>query len=150
MSLEDKIASDYKESMKARDAARTQAISFLRSELKYAAIDKKKDRLEDADVITVLRKLIKQRQDGLAQFEKGGREDLVAKEKAELVLLRTYLPQEMPAEELGSIVAEVTASMGPVTIMDMGRVMKEVMARAQGRADGKMVSDLVKKQLGAG
>jgi uncharacterized protein YqeY len=150
MSLEERIASDYKESMKARDAARTQAISFLRSELKYAAIDKKKDRLEDADVIAVLRKLIKQRQDGLAQFEKGGREDLVAKEKAELALLKGYLPQEMSAEELGRIVAEVAASMGPVTIKDMGRVMKEVMVRTQGRADGKMVSDLVKKQLGAG
>jgi len=90
MSLEEKITADFKASLKAHDAARTQALTFLRSQIQYAAIDKKKDKLDDADVIAVIKKLVKQRRDGLAQFEKGNRPDLVAKERAELTLLETY------------------------------------------------------------
>ncbi len=146
--LEDKIAADYKESMKARDQVRTQTISFLRSELKYSAIDKKKDKLEDADVAAVLKRLIKQRQDSIAQFEKGQRMDLVQKEKAELEILKSYLPQEMSGEDVARIVDEVVAAAGAVTIKDMGRIMKDVMARTKGQADGKLVSDLVRKKLG--
>ncbi len=146
--LEDKIAADYKESMKARDQVRTQTISFLRSELKYSAIDKKKDKLEDADVAAVLKRLIKQRQDSIAQFEKGQRMDLVQKEKAELEILKSYLPQEMSGEDAARIVDEVVAAAGAVTIKDMGRIMKDVMARTKGQADGKLVSDLVRKKLG--
>ncbi len=145
--LEDKLTSDFKEAMKSRDQARTQTLSFLRSELKYAAIDKKKDKLDDADVIAVIKKLIKQRQEGILQFEKGQRLDLVAKEKAELELLKTYLPAEMDAAQLGVIVDEAVASLGATSVKDMGRVIKEVMARAQGQADGKAVSDLVKARL---
>lgn len=148
MSLEDRIATDYKEAMKARDQQKTQAISFLRSELKYCAIDKKKEKLDDADVAGVLKKLIKQRQDSIVGFQKGQREDLVAKEKAELELLKSYLPQEMSPEAVGKIVDEVVATAGAPTIKDMGRIMKEVLARAQGQADNKLVSDLVRKKLG--
>lgn len=145
--LEDKLTSDFKEAMKNRDQARTQTLSFLRSELKYAAIDKKKDKLDDADVIAVIKKLIKQRQEGILQFEKGQRLDLVVKEKAELELLKTYLPAEMDAAQLGAIVDEAVAFLGATSVKDMGRVIKEVMARAQGQADGKAVSDLVKAKL---
>jgi uncharacterized protein YqeY len=145
--LEDRLASDFKESMKNRDQARTQTLSFLRSELKYAAIDKKKDKLDDVDVISVIKKLIKQRQDGILQFEKGQRMDLVAKEKAELELLKTYLPAEMSESQLVALVDEVVASTGATSVKDMGRVIKEVVARAEGQADGKTVSDLVKKKL---
>jgi uncharacterized protein YqeY len=148
MSLEERIAADYKESMKARDQARTQAISFLRSELKYCAIDKKKEKLDDADVSGVLKKLIKQRQDSIVGFEKGNRMDLVVKEKAELEILKSYLPSEMSPEAVAKIVDEVVAAAGAVTIKDMGRLMKEVLAKTQGQADGKLVSDLVRKKLG--
>jgi len=146
MSLEEKITADFKESMKARDAARTQALSFLRSQLQYAAIEKK-EKLEDADVIAVIKKLVKQRHDGLAQFEKGNRPDLVAKEKAELALLEAYLPPALSQEELARIVEEAVSATGAASMKDMGRVMKEVMARAEGRADGSAVSALVKKRL---
>lgn len=145
--LEDKIASDYKESMKARDQLRTQAISFLRSELKYYAIDKKTEKLDDADVLVVIKKLIKQRQDSIAQFEKGGRLDLVEKEKKELQILKSYMPQEMSAQEVNKIVDEVIAGMGALTPKDMGRVMKEVMSRTKGLADNKLVSDTVRQKL---
>lgn len=145
--LEDKIASDYKESMKARDQLRTQTISFLRSELKYYAIDKKAEKLDDADALVVIKKLIKQRQDSIAQFEKGGRLDLVEKEKKELQILKSYMPQEMSAQEVNKIVDEVIAGMGALTPKDMGRVMKEVMSRTKGLADNKLVSDTVRQKL---
>ena len=146
--LEDKIMADFKESMKAKDQLRTQTISFLRSELKYYAIDKKKEKLDDGDVTVVLKKLIKQRQDSIVQFEKGQRMDLVQKEKAELAILRAYLPEELAEGEVEKIVDQVLASIGNATIKDMGRVMKEVMAKSGGKADGKMCSDIVRKKLG--
>lgn len=148
MTLEEKIMADYKESMKSRDASRTQTISFLRSELKYCAIDKKKEKLDDSDVAVVLKKLIKQRQDSIAQFEKGARMDLVQKEKAELAILKAYLPQELSEAALSKIIDEVVLAAGASNMRDMGRVMKDVMAETQGRADSKLTSDLVRKKLG--
>ena len=145
--LEDRIAADYKEAMKARDALRIQTVSFLRSEMKYYAIDKKKDALDDCDALLVIKKLIKQRQDSIQQFEKGNRMDLVNKEKSELQILKAYLPVEMSDQELVKIVDEVMLCMGVISVKDMGRVMKEVMAKTQGRADNKMVSDIVRKKL---
>lgn len=147
MTLEERIAADYKESMKARDQFKTQTVSFLRSELKYCAIDKKTDKLDDADVIAVVKKLIKQRQDSITQFEKGGRMDLVEKEKKELEMLKCYLPAELSEADVARIVDQVVASSGAATMKDMGRVMKEVMARTQGAADSKLTSDLVRKKL---
>lgn len=147
MSLEEKIASDFREAMKARDRLRTATISFLRSELKYRAIEKKQEQLDDAEVAGVLKRLIKQRQDSIAQFEKGGRCDLVEKEKGELGILKSYLPQEMSEADVARIVDEVMASLGALTMKDMGRVMKEVLARAAGRADNKLVSDIVRQKL---
>jgi uncharacterized protein YqeY len=145
--LEERIAKDYKEAMKARDVLHIQTVSFLRSEMKYYAIDKKKDALDDCDVLVVLKKLIKQRQDSIQQFEKGNRMDLVNKEKGELEILKAYLPVEMLESEIIKITDEVILSLGVVSIKDMGRAMKEVMAKTQGRADNKMVSDIVRKKL---
>lgn len=147
MTLEERIAADYKESMKARDQLKTQTISFLRSEMKYSAIDKKKDKLDDADVLQVVKKLIKQRQDSIAQFERGGRQDLADKEKKELELLKCYLPEELSEADLARVVDEVSSELGAATMKDMGRVMKEVMARTKGAADSKLTSDLVRKKL---
>jgi uncharacterized protein YqeY len=145
--LEDKIMADYKESMKAKDQLKTQTISFLRSELKYLAIDKKKEKLDDVDVLAVIKKLIKQRQDSISQFEKGNRMDLVQKEKAELELLKAYIPEEMTPEALKKIIDEIVVSSGATTMKDMGRVMKEVMTKTQGTADSKLTSDLVRQKL---
>lgn len=145
--LEDRIMADFKESMKAKNQIKTQTISFLRSELKYLAIDKKKDKLDDVDVLSVIKKLIKQRQDSIVQFEKGNRMDLVQKEKTELEILKTYLPEEMTPLALKKIVCDVVASCGATTMKDMGRVMKEVMEKTQGSADSKLTSDLVRQKL---
>lgn len=147
--LEEKITSDFKEAMKARDQVKTQTLSFLRSELKYCAIDKRVDQLADADVIAVIKKSIKQRQDSIVQFEKGQRMDLVAKEKQELQILKSYLPQELFEAEVLTMVGEVISSTQATGLKEMGRVMKEVMAKTQGRADHKLVSDLVRRALEA-
>ncbi len=148
MSLEERIAADFKEAMKARDQLRVQTVSFLRSELKYFAIDKKKEKLEDSDVAQVLKKLIKQRQDSIEQFGKGGRMDLVEKEKKEAEILKAYLPQEISEAELLKIIGDVVSETKALTMKDMGRVMKEVMVKTCGRADSKLMSDLVRKKLG--
>lgn len=145
--LEEKIMTDFKEAMKARDQMRTQMISFLRSELKYYAINNKKEKLEDSDVVSVLKKLVKQRQDSISQFEKGHRLDLVEKEKKELELLQGYLPISLTEQEVERIIEKVVASIQGASMKDMGKVIKEVVALSQGRADGKMVSELVRKKL---
>lgn len=145
--LEDKIMSDFKEAMKTKDQARTSTLSFLRSDMKYAAIDKKKDKLDDADVIAVIKKLIKQRQDSIEQFSKGGRQDLVEKEKKELDILKVYLPAEMSREELQALVNQVVEETQAFSQKDMGKVMKEVIARTGGRCDSKTASELVRNRL---
>lgn len=147
--LEEKMMMDFKESMKAKDQLRTQTISFLRSELKYYAINNKKEKLDDADVISVLKKMVKQRQDSIAQFEKGQRMDLVEKENKELDILRGYLPEDLAPQELEHAIEEAIVSVGALSVKDMGKVIKEVMTLTKGRADGKMVSEIVRKKLGA-
>jgi len=147
MTLEEKVMADFKEAMKTKDQMRTQTISFLRSEMKYCAIEKKAEKLEDADVIGVIKKLVKQRQESIAQFEKGGRQDLVDKEKKELEILKGYLPQEMSRQELEAVVRAVMTEIRASSLKDMGRVMKEVLARTGARCDNKTVSDLVKSSL---
>lgn len=145
--LEDKITEDYKQAMKNKDAARVSALSFLRSQLKYALIEKKGKKLPDADVIAVIKKQVKQRQDSIAQFEQGGRADLVAKEKLEMSILKNYLPEEMPLDSLKALVAETIKKTSASGLKDMGKVMKELLPQVAGKADSKVVSDLVKEQL---
>lgn len=147
MSLEEQIDKDYIQAMKARDTARSSALSFLRSQIKYARIELKTERVEDKEVIVVLKKQIKQRQDSIDQFTQGGRTDLVAKEEQELAVLKSYLPAEMSAQEISSIIKEVIKTTGAASIKDMGKVMKEAGVQLAGRADNKMVSELVKAEL---
>jgi len=145
--LEEKLLNDYKEAMKSRDSAKSSVLNFLRAELMNVAIAKKKNKLDDNDIITVIRKQIKERQDSIEQFKKGNRQDLAEKEGNELVILKTYLPEELSSEEVQKIIEEAIISTGSNSIKDMGRVMKEVTAKVAGRADGKLVSDLVKEKL---
>ncbi len=145
--LEDQILNDYKQAMKDKNSVKVATLSFLRSELKYSLIEKKVDKLPDADAIAVIKKQVKQREDSIAQFEKGGRADLVAKESEELAILKSYLPQEMAAEELKSIIGTVIQESGAKGMKDMGNVMKTVLAKAAGRADSTQVSQLVKEKL---
>jgi hypothetical protein len=145
--IEERILSDYKEAMKSRDTLKTSVLSCLRAEFMNAAIAKKKNKLDDNDIIVVIRKQMKQRDDSIEAFTKGNRPEMAEKEKKELEILKTYLPVQMGPEEVKKVVEEVIAAVGAVDIKDMGKVMKEVNIRVAGKADGKLVSDLVRQKL---
>lgn len=145
--LEDKIFNDYKQALKDKDSTKSSTLSFLRSAMANALIEKRKKNLDDTEVIGIIKKQVKQHLDSIEQFKKGNRQDLVDKETKELQILRSYLPKELSQEDTEKIIEEVileTQASGP---KDMGRVMKEVMSKAAGKADGKLVSDLVKSRL---
>ena len=145
--LEDKILEDYKNALKNNDKEKASTLSFLRSQLKNVAIDKKKDKLEDGDVIVVIKKQIKQRQDSIENFKTGNRLDLADKEQNELNILKSYLPEELSKEELERIIGEIVKDTGASSMKDMGKVMKELTPRIAGKADNKLVSELVRKRL---
>ena len=148
--LEEKILNQYKEAMKTRDSVKSSTLSFLRAEIINAAVAKKKNALDDDEILSVVRKQIKAHQDSIEQFTKGNRLDLVGKEEKELEILKTYLPPELPPDEITKIVEEAVSRTGAQEIKDMGKVMKEVQGKIAGRADAKLVSDLVKERLSRG
>lgn len=145
--LVEKIFDDYKEAMKARDTLKSSVLSFLRADMLNLATAKKKDKLDDAEIIVVLKKQIKQRQDSIEQFTKGGRLDSAEKEKKESAILKSYLPAEMSVEQIKLLIEEAVISTGASSMKDMGRLMKELTAKIAGGADGKLVSDLVRQRL---
>ncbi len=145
--LEEKISNDYKQAMRDRNAVMSSTISFLRSQLKYVMIEKKVDKLPDEDVIAVIKKQVKQRLDSIDQYGKGGRQDLGDKEKAELAILKSYLPEEMPVEELRGLVQAAIKEAQATSVKDMGKVMKALMPQVSGRVDNKTMSDTVKEFL---
>ena len=147
MTLEEKIMEDYKKAMKDKDAAKVSTLSFLRADLKYAAIDKRKDKLEDADVLTVIKKQVKQRQDSIEQFKNGGRQDLADKETKELEILKSYLPQQLSEDKIREIIEEAVKETGASWPQDMGKLMKALLPKLSGQADNKLVSELVKARL---
>lgn len=143
----EKIAADMKEAMRAKDAARLSTLRLLKSAVEYHKIEKKQEQLTDADVTAIIKKQIKQRQDSIESFEKGGRADLVEKEKAELVVLKSYLPEELSQSQVEEVVKATIAEVGATTKTDMGKVMKAVQAKLAGRADNRLVSQLVSANL---
>ena len=145
--LVEKIFDDYKEAMKARDSLKSSVLSFLRADMLNLATAKKKDKLDDAEIVTVIRKQIKQRQDSIEQFTSGGRLEMADKEKKELDILKNYLPAELSAEEIKRLIDEVVIAIGASGLKDMGKVMKELTVKLAGKADGRLVSDLVKQRL---
>jgi uncharacterized protein YqeY len=147
--LAEQIDHDLKEAMKARDAARLGTLRMLKSALKYAAIEKSGADavVDDETAVTVIRKQIKQREDAAEGFEKGGRPDSAASERAEIEVMNIYLPAALSAEELASIVKEAIAESGDTGKAQMGAVMKLAQAKAAGRADGKSLSAEVQKHL---
>ena len=145
--LADKIDADMKDSMRAKDAARLSTLRMLKSAIEYYKIEKKQEKLADADVVAVIKKQVKQRQDSIDGFEKGGRTDLVDKEKAELAVLKSYLPEELSPAQVEEIVKATIAELGATMKADMGKVMKAVQAKTAGRADNRLVSQIVSAQL---
>lgn len=132
--------------MRARDGARLSAVRLLLAAIKQREVDERKE-LADADVVSVLEKMIKQRRESIAQYEKGGRADLADVEKFELGILSAYLPQQMGSAEIEQAVREAMAESGASTAKDMGKVMALLKARLAGRADMGQVSALVRARL---
>ena len=149
MTLQQRVDSDMKDAMRAKDATKLCVLRMLKSALRYAAIAKSsaEAELDDAEAVRVIRKQAKQRQDSIESFEKGGRAELANKEKKELEILNTYLPQGMSPNELAKIVRETIAELGVTSKAQMGAVMKALQAKAGGRADGRTLSAEVQKQL---
>ncbi len=148
MTLFDKLQTDLKQAMLSRDAVRTGTLRMAISAAKYHAIEKKLATLKDEDVVLVLRKQAKQRHDSIESFEKGCRADLAAKERQELAIIESYLPRELSAEELAALVKAAIAETGATSKAQVGAVMKAVMPKVQGRADGRQVNQVVMQLLG--
>jgi uncharacterized protein YqeY len=147
MTLQERIDSDLKDAMRARDAGKLAVLRMLKSAVKYAAIEKPDGVLDDATATQVIRKQVKQRQDSIESFEKGGRPELAAKEKEEMEILNAYLPKGLSAEELSAAVGEAIAEVRATSKAQMGAVMKVLQTKLAGRADGKTLSAEVQKQL---
>ncbi len=143
----EKIESDLKEAMKQRDELKVSTLRFLKSAISYICIEKKKDRLEDNEVFEVLNKQIKMRKDAIEGFKKGNRDDLVQKEAKELDMLKQYLPEPLSGEEVVKIVQEEIRALEVKDKSAFGRIMKAVLDRVKGRAEAKVVSELVREAL---
>ena len=150
MTLSQRIDLDLTNAMRSRDEMRLAVLRMLKAALKYTATEKfgAEGELDDADSIQVICKQIKQRQDSIEHFEKGGRTELAAKEKGEVEILRQYLPQAMSAEEVSAIVRQTIVETGATSKAQMGVVMKALGPKVAGRADGKTLSQEVQRQLG--
>lgn len=148
MSIKDQLLADMKQAMKDRAAGklRLSVIRMVRASIKNAEINGKKE-LNDDEVLGVLLKEVKMRQDSLEEFQKAGREELVAQAKEEISILQKYLPAALSDDELKAIVTEVIAVVGAKSPKDMGKVMPVVMAKTKGRANGKRISSLVRELL---
>jgi hypothetical protein len=149
VNLSERVDSDLKTAMREKNAMKLGVLRMLKAALMNATIEKSgaQGQLSDADAVQVIRKQVKQRQDSIESFEKGGRMELAAKEKEELLILQSYLPQAMSTDEISKIVRETIAETGATSKAQMGAVMKAIQAKVSGRADGKTLSAEVQKQL---
>ncbi len=147
MSLQERISQELKHAMLARDADRLSTLRLLKSALGYAQIERKTENLTDGDVVAIVQKEVKKRRDSAEQFEKGGRPELAAKEKQEITVLESFLPQPLSAGDLEKLVRDAIQELGATGKKDMGPVIKAVQAKAAGRADGRTISALVGKLL---
>ena len=148
MSLLSRIEQDYITAYKAKDTLRLSVLRLVKAALKNLAVDKRRDVTEE-EAVDVLLKQAKQRQDSITQFEAGNRQDLADKEKAELELIREYLPTFLEGDALAAVVDAAMAKVNAAGPADMGKVIGAIMAEHKGKVDGKAVSDLVKAKLAA-
>lgn len=147
MSLSDRLTEDLKLAMKLRDQLRMDVIRMIKAAVLNKEVELKRD-LDDAEMSRVMTTLVKQRRESVEQFEKAQRVELAAKERKEIEIIESYLPQPLSTQELEAIVVSAVAETGSRSLKDMGTVMKAVMARLAGQSiDGKQVSDLVKSKL---
>ena len=146
MSLKSRLQDDLKLAMKNKDTVRKSVVTLIRSAIKQYEVDNRVE-LDEEGIIDVISKQMKQRRDSLAEFQKAGRDDLIQQTEAEIEVLKEYLPQQLSEEELEVIVKETIAEVGATSSKDMGKVMSAIRPKTKGRADGKLVNELVKKNL---
>jgi uncharacterized protein YqeY len=147
MSLKERITDDMKAAMRSGEKERLGIIRMITAAIKQREVDERIT-LDDAQVMSVLEKMIKQRKESVAQFQAGNRQDLADKETAEITLLQTYLPAQLSDAELDALIAEAIASTGAASVKDMGKVMAIIKTKAQGRADMGTVGAKIKAKLG--
>ena len=146
MDLQSQLMADLKVAMRERDDVRKGAIRMVLAALKNARVDKNAD-LTEEEMLAVLAKEVRQRHDSLSEYEKGGREDLVAEEQAALDILEVYMPQMLSEDEIADVAREVIDALGATGPKQMGQVMREMMSRVKGRADGRLVNQVVRQLL---
>jgi hypothetical protein len=146
-SLKERIDADLKDAMRSKDELGTSVLRMLKSAVKYKEVEPGGQALEDGGVLAVIQTLIKQRRDSVEQFRAGGRTDLAEKEEKEIVRLQSYLPAQMSPDELRAEVRAAITQVGAKSPKDMGAVMKALLPKVQGRAEGKAVSEAVKAEL---
>ena len=148
MTLKEKVDQEMIRALKTKDKTRLSALRMLKSGLHNREIDLKRE-LGEAEFLQLVASMVKQRKDSIEQFEKGGRTDLVEKEKAELKVIEEFLPSQLSEADLDAAITEAIREVGATGIRDMGKVMKVLMPKVTGRADGKVVGDKVKARLSA-
>jgi uncharacterized protein YqeY len=146
--LKKRIDQDLKDALKNKDSVKLNVLRMLKSEIRYKEIDLGSE-LSDDEVILVLSSSIKKRKDSIQQFEKGGRDDLVSKERAELDIIQKYMPEQLSKEDLFQIITQAIEEVNATGPSDLGKVMKQIMPNIRGKADGKIVNQLVSSRLDA-
>jgi len=146
MSLEERLVEEMKQAMKSNDKLRLSTIRMIRSALKNKEIELRK-KLEDEEVIKVIQVMVRKGEESVEQFQTGGRVDLVEKEKKEIEILKSFLPQPLSQEELLKIVDQSIQETQASSLKDIGKVMKSIMPKIGGKADGKLINQLVKERL---
>lgn len=147
MEIREKLMADLKVAIVAKDSLKVNTIRFLQAAIKNKEIDSRPNPITADDVMAVIKKLVKQRKESIEQFQAAARQDLADQEAAELKVLEAYLPAQMGREQIEAVVTEVIAAVGATSIKDMGAIMKEVVARTQGTADNKIVSEIIKSKF---
>ena len=147
MSLREQIEKDFTDALRARDERKLSALRLFKTELKKREVSGQKKAPTDTEAVEVLSTLVKQRRESIRLFQEGHRQDLVTKEEAELSILLGYLPQPLSPSELEAMIEQIIAETQAAGPKDQGKVMKAIMAKVTGRADGKAVSEIVKQKL---
>src|SRR5690606_13636238 len=145
MALKERILEDIKTAMKNKNAERLEVLRFLNAAIKNREIEIRPNPVSDSEVMSVIQKLTKQRVDAIDQYKNAGRDDLASKEEAELMILKEYLPTPLSEAELKQLVQDSIAAVGATSIKDMGKVMKDAVVKAQGRADNRLLSQYIKE-----
>jgi hypothetical protein len=147
MNLSDRIHQDYISAMKSRDSVRSSTLNFLRSQIKNVMIDSGSESLSDEEIIPIIRKQVKQREDSIRQFEDGGRSDLADSERAQSDILKNYLPKPLSDKEISDLLNQAIEELKPDSKKAMGAIMKWMAQRTEGRVDNKQLSQMVKQRL---